>query len=306
MLLEVSTASSSLDTPRDAVLDRVEQLMLEAIGVGPAVNAGTLSPAQVAAAYHLRVGGQRVRARLGISVGLALGLPVSDVACLAAAAELLHNASLIHDDLQDQDEVRRGEKTVWLKFGNSIAICAGDLLLSAAYAVLAKFSQARLLPFMLTLLHARCTVAIDGQCADVDPDANLTNSVDQYLEIATAKSGALLGLPMELVLLAADLEEAMPEAKRAADAFAVAYQIADDLSDMSRDAVGVDGMQALNIVFVLRASAHPGDAQSAARTIGLQYLEKSMAAARRLPNGTGALFLELAEDMKSALTAARF
>ena len=61
-----------------------------------------------AASYHLRTGGNRVRAQLALHAGRALGLGVSDAVTLATTCELLHNASLIHDDLQDLDEVRRG------------------------------------------------------------------------------------------------------------------------------------------------------------------------------------------------------
>ena len=68
--------------------------------------------------------------------GLALGLSEPDVLCLAASAELLHNASLVHDDLQDQDGMRRGAPAVWKKYGSNVAICTGDLMLSAAYAAL--------------------------------------------------------------------------------------------------------------------------------------------------------------------------
>lgn len=302
MLSKVSVASSNLDSRIDDVLHSVERLMFEAIGATDVAEPLTLPPAKAAAAYHLRTGGQRMRARLSAGAGLALGLSSADVTCIAAAVELLHNASLIHDDLQDQDELRRGEPTVWVKYGDHVAICSGDFLLSAAYAVLARFSNVQLLSSMMALVHDRCAAAINGQCADLAHRATQVNSVEQYLAIATAKSGALLGLPIELALLAAGLEASLPDAKRAADAFSVGYQIADDLLDASRDRERAGGVPALNIVFVLQAAGYRGDVGAAAKRIGLQHLQESSAAARRLPCGAGALFLKLAENMNAVLT----
>ena len=119
---------------------------------------------------------------------------------------------------------------------------------------------------------------------------------------AAGKSGALLGLPIELVLLAAGLEGAVPDAKRAANAFAVGYQIADDLLDASQDQKQAGGGSALNILFVLQAAGPHGDARIEAKRIGLQHLQESSAAARLLPCDAGALFLKLAESMNSVLT----
>ncbi len=302
MLAKVSVAPSNLENRIDDVLHSVEHLMFEAIGVTEVAQSLALSPAKTAAAYHLGTGGQRIRARLSVNAGLALGLPAADISCIAAAAELLHNASLIHDDLQDQDELRRGKQTVWAKYGGHVAICSGDFLLSAAYAVLARFSNVQLLPSMMALVHGRCAAAINGQCADLAHGTIRVTSLDQYLAIATAKSGALLGLPVELVLLAAGLEASIPDAKQAADAFAVGYQIADDLLDASQDQERAGGVPTLNIVFVLQAAGYRGDTRAAAKRVGLQHLQASSVAARRLPCGAGALFLKLAESMNSVLT----
>lgn len=302
MHAKVSVVFSNLDSRVDDVLRSVEHLMLEAVGVTGGGQAPGLSPAKTAAAYHLKTGGQRVRARLSVSAGLALGLSEADVICIAAAVELLHNASLIHDDLQDQDEFRRGAQTVWDKYGGHIAILSGDFLLSAAYAVLSRCGNVQLVAGMMGLMHERCAAAIDGQCADLAHGANPVNTVEQYLAIAAGKSGALLGLPIELVLLAAGLEGAVPDAKRAANAFAVGYQIADDLLDASQDQKQAGGGSALNILFVLQAAGHHGDARIEAKRIGLQHLQESSAAARLLPCDAGALFLKLAESMNSVLT----
>ncbi|MDA0375359.1 MAG: polyprenyl synthetase family protein, partial [Planctomycetota bacterium] len=86
-----------------------------------------------AAHYHLASGGKRVRAMLGQSCAEALGVSAQDGALVGAVAELIHNASLVYDDLQDRDRVRRGADAVWVRFGPDVALCTGALLLSAAY-----------------------------------------------------------------------------------------------------------------------------------------------------------------------------
>ena len=121
---------------------------------------------------------------------------------MAAVCELLHNASLIHDDIQDKDTIRRDIESVWKKFGINVALCTGDFLLSAAYGVLANFSDVKLIPQLITTIHQRTYSVIAGQCADVSYQHQQLCSVSAYQKIAMAKSGALLSLPIELALLA--------------------------------------------------------------------------------------------------------
>ena len=102
----------------------------------------------------------------GLDASFALGLPKRDATAIATACELLHNASLIHDDLQDQDAERRGQPAVWAKFGPDVAICAGDLLLSAAYAALAALGETA--APVIAHMHTRVAITIQGQSEDLD------------------------------------------------------------------------------------------------------------------------------------------
>jgi geranylgeranyl pyrophosphate synthase len=251
-------------------------------------------------------GGQRIRFRLAIDAGRALGLKSEDAVCIATAVELLHNASLIHDDLQDRDKFRRGRPSVWAAFGEDIAICSGDLLLSAAYAALATFSSPELLPGLISLVHARTAHAIAGQCADLEARGQTIDDVGAYETIAIAKSGALLGLPLELALVASGYSNSSAVARRAADAFAVGYQISDDIADFAKDAgttkAGHDARPAsLNILSVLRAAGHGANAGRLARTLGLKYFCKAADAAASLPKRSGDLLGELAQRLAARL-----
>jgi geranylgeranyl pyrophosphate synthase len=254
-----------------------------------------------AALYHIRTGGQRVRARLGLHAALALGQSADDAICLAAAAELLHNASLVHDDLQDRDSTRRGRPTVWAIYGDNVAICAGDLLLASAYRALSAYGDCRKLPDLLMLAYDRTATAIEGQCDDL---SSLINSHDlaDYKKIATAKSGALLSLPIEFALVASGRKELTALARSAAEAFAIAYQIVDDLADIGPDPAKGLASDSFNILTVLQRGGLASEARSAAQRIGLQHACAAISAADALPHDVGTILKTLALSLQSSLT----
>ena len=254
-----------------------------------------------AALYHMKTGGQRVRARLGLHASLALGQSNDDAITLAAAVELLHNASLVHDDLQDRDVKRRGKPTVWAIYGDNIAICAGDLLLAAAYRALSAYSDCRKLPDLLMLAFDRTAVAIEGQCDDL---SSLVNSHDlaDYEKIAVAKSGALLSLPIEFALVASGRTDLTALARSAAEAFAIAYQIVDDLADIGPEPAKSLASDSFNIITVLQRDGLTGDVKSAAQRIGLHHARAAIAAADALPDNMGAILKVLALSLQPSLT----
>lgn len=290
------------------LLDVVETRMIEVIGASTSRVSKKLAGAVDAAAYHLGAGGQRVRAKIALQAALAMDLSVADAVSIATTVELLHNASLVHDDIQDGDETRRGQKAVWARFGINTAICTGDLMLSAAYAALCKLENSSALPAMVALAHERTAIAIDGQCADLMANTNAADSavidISRYKNIAIAKSGALLSLPIELVLLAAGQSQFLPDAQQAAEAFAIGYQIVDDLDDVQSDAGGnTKGTKggALNIIPVLKAAGYAGNCVEKARKIGLQHLDTAVDLAVRLPRNAGALLTDYAKRLRARL-----
>ncbi|NMM06078.1 polyprenyl synthetase family protein [Polaromonas sp.] len=303
----VTRRAARVDAAASDLLE-VERTMEALIGVGDEESTPVADIARSAAMYHLESGGQRIRARLALHASESLGLVKSDAFSLAAAAELLHNASLVHDDLQDRDRARRDCETVWVVYGDEVAICAGDLLLSAAYCALAGVGDKRRLPQLISLTHTRITQAIRGQCVDLALLRTRPFSVDDYRRITIAKSGALLGLPIELALLAADKTDALAGAKRAADLFAIGYQIYDDLLDVEADIVRAGSAPAINIVQVLQAIHAASDfrARELARKLGLQYLLSAAAASADLPWQAGCLFQQLAIELHARLMGKRF
>lgn len=287
------------------LLDMVETKMMAFVSANTARVSRHTTSASDAAAYHLRVGGQRVRAKLALRAGLALGVSKADAVTIATTVELLHNASLVHDDIHDRDHTRRGRKAVWVDFGVNTAICTGDLLLSAAYAALCKIERSQALAAMIMLVHERTATAIDGQCADLlagsDISSDHASAVSRYQQIAIAKSGALLCLPIELTLLACGQNHYLADARHAVEAFSIGYQIVDDLNDVQND-TGADAARVVfNITSIYKAVGGADDSACRAMKLGRQHLDVAIEYAGRLPSGAGALLVDYACRLRRLL-----
>lgn len=221
-------ATAGLDDAAVPMLDRIERAM----GALCAEAAG--SPLQQMACEHLQAGGKRLRARLAFDAALLAGACEHDAVWWGAACELLHNATLIHDDLQDGDAVRRGQPALWARHGAAQAINAGDLLLMLPYAALAKMRAPAPAVAALSACISRRTVATAcGQAIELDANARVDLSWSAYVDAAWGKTGQFFALPIEGALLCggADAEEAL----HVAEAFAwvgVVFQIIDDVVDL--------------------------------------------------------------------------
>ena len=118
--------------------------------------------------YAVGTGGKRIRPLICLASAVAVGGTVEDAKYPAAAIELLHNYTLIHDDLpaMDNDVERRGKPTVWKKFGEANAILAGDALLALAYRVAAK--APRNVAAIIDVLGEKGVGVVRGQVEDVE------------------------------------------------------------------------------------------------------------------------------------------
>ena len=146
--------------------------------------------------YHYQTSGSEARAALCLSASIALGLTPDAAIRLAASVETLHNASLIQDDLQDRDEIRRGKTAIWKKFSPDIAINATDLLIASAFelVVSAGSDSAHRL---VTTMNRAIARTLQGQTKDLNAVRDL--GVDQAIAVAKEKSGPLFSLSLESV-----------------------------------------------------------------------------------------------------------
>jgi len=175
------------------------------------------------------VGGKLLRPSLVLFSCEALGGKPEKALPLACALELVHNFSLVHDDIQDEDEFRRGRPTVWKVFGVGQAINSGDALLVLALdtALSADLSEETKVLAQRALLSATLRM-IEGQVLDLAAEGKPL-SVEGYLEMARRKTGALLGCALELGALAAGRPDLRNLCAALGEEMGLAFQIRDDI-----------------------------------------------------------------------------
>lgn len=178
------------------------------------------------------IGGKLLRPALVCFSCEALGGEIAAALPLACALELVHNFSLVHDDIQDGDELRRGRPTAWKTFGTAQAINIGDGLLTLALLT-ALGAEGELPPDTLVTAQKALLSAtfrmIEGQVMDLALEGKVQVTVDQYVEVARRKTGALLGCALELGALAAGRPELAPAHYSLGETLGLAFQIVDDV-----------------------------------------------------------------------------
>ncbi|MFH1131331.1 MAG: polyprenyl synthetase family protein [Pseudomonadota bacterium] len=187
--------------------------------------------------YHMSTGGKRLRALLPLLVGDALGTDPAFLIPFGAACEVLHNATLVHDDLQDGDRYRRGRETVWYRFGIPQAINLGDamfyytVLLAQKVDVPTELREAVTQRVLLQTLRV-----IDGQEREFQLKKKETPILEDYFLMVEGKTSGLFALPMagaaQLCGAPAGLVCGLEDAARH---MGVLFQIQDDVLDLYAD-----------------------------------------------------------------------
>jgi geranylgeranyl diphosphate synthase, type II len=190
--------------------------------------------------YSLLAGGKRIRPVLALATAEALGLDPGAVMPLAAAIELIHTYSLIHDDLpaMDDDALRRGQPTCHVRFGEDVAILAGDGLFAEAMRLVLTRQQgdpARVLAALHEVVDAAGVGGmVGGQYMDVA--ATAAPGADGIRRLHELKTGRLIGASVVAVLLIGGLSEpATISYRRFAAELGVLFQIVDDILDVTGD-----------------------------------------------------------------------
>ena len=188
--------------------------------------------------YSLLAGGKRIRPVLVLATARSSGMDPASVLPAAAAIELVHTYSLIHDDLpaMDDDDLRRGRPTSHVRYGENIAILAGDGLFAEALRLLCERQQAppeRILVAVGVLLRATGVGGmVGGQYVDVTAGAG--EDADGLRRLHALKTGRLIAASVAVPLTLAGLseDETIPY-RRFADELGVLFQIVDDILDVT-------------------------------------------------------------------------
>jgi len=189
--------------------------------------------------YSIHAGGKRIRPYLLLEVLEALKVPITLAhAQVAAALEMIHTGSLIHDDLpaMDDDDYRRGRLTNHKKFGEALAILAGDALFLDPYALIAQAdlsSQAKVDLIASLSLASGSMGMVAGQVLDMEGEGKHLN-LEELQTIHANKTGKLLAFPFQAAGVVAGLDENLQkQLKTVGELIGLAFQVRDDILDVT-------------------------------------------------------------------------
>jgi len=217
--------------------------------------------------YHYSKKGKCLRSRIGLEVGSVFGVDLSLSMGWVTAVEMLHNSTLIHDDIQDGDEFRRGQESVWKKYGVDHAINAGNILLLIAPLAIQKL---RIIPskkiILLELYSQMGASVVRGQSKEfVLKDVNASEDIEtDYESCIENKTGALFRDVVKGICILANKDPLYGEAlSKVFLELGVIFQIQDDILDVygekGRDEVASDvkegKISALLVHFLLSKSS---------------------------------------------------
>jgi geranylgeranyl diphosphate synthase type I len=271
--LRQSPRTSEVATAALAILGRYQERIQSGLSeVMATLPREVLDPAL----YHLGLlpgarPGKALRPTLTLLIGEALGAEEDAALPLAVAVQLVHDFSLLHDDIVDGDRTRRGQPALWVRDGMPSALNTGDALLTAAFCVI---SAADLPPHTSTRAVAQLGAAtlemVGGQQADITATGAVPASLPQYLAMVERKTGALMGAASALGAIAAGAADPTVAAcERFGRTLGVAFQLRDDVLGVFGDSaetgkpVGNDllrGKQGLPMVLALTGNGSLGQA----------------------------------------------
>jgi len=185
------------------------------------------------AEYLRELGGKRIRPVLALLTGKLCGLdqPVPGLLDIAAGIELIHMATLLHDDIIDQSPLRRRRTSPYLQFGVNNTLLTGDFLLVRAFSLCSRLDQA-----IVEATEQACVHLVEGEIMEAPLPEITDRSLDRSLEIARKKTAALFRLA---AFCGAHIAEAPETAQLHLAAFGeylgVAFQILDDILDVTAD-----------------------------------------------------------------------
>jgi len=184
--------------------------------------------------YHMALGGKRVRPVLALMACDALGGNTATALDAAVGIEMFHNFTLLHDDVMDKADVRRGKPTVHRRWNDNIAILSGDTMLTIATQYIAKTgSQA-----VMDLFNKTAIEIYEGQQWDMNYEERNDVTVDEYINMIRLKTSVLLGCALKTGALLADASDEDANAIYEAGVnMGLAFQLRDDMLDVWGDPV---------------------------------------------------------------------
>ncbi|WP_112381956.1 polyprenyl synthetase family protein [Sphingomonas carotinifaciens] len=209
-----------------ADLDRVNQVILDRM-------TSDIPLIPQLAGHLIAGGGKRMRPMLTLASALLLDYQGTHHHVLAAAVEFIHTATLLHDDVVDGSDLRRGRRTANIIWGNPASVLVGDFLFSRSFQLMVEAGSLK----VLDILSNASAVIAEGEVNQLTAARQVTLTEDRYLTIIDAKTAALFAAACRIAAVVADRSEAE---EQALDAYGrnlgIAFQLVDDAIDYVSDA----------------------------------------------------------------------
>ncbi len=248
--------------------------------------------------YTMTLGGKRLRPILVLMTCDALGGDSSEYLNQAIGLEFFHNFTLLHDDLMDNADVRRGKPTVYRKWDENVAILSGDAMLSVANQIVTRNLQGDKLSHILSLFNRTAIEIYEGQQYDMDYEERTDTTIEEYINMIRLKTSVLFGAACNIGAVCANASKERQSAMYDfAVALGLAFQLQDDYLDVYGDektfgkAIGGD-IQNAKRTFMLISAYQKADAGQKKLLDELLALDNKEHSVRKI-EGVKALYNEL-------------
>ena len=247
------------------------------------------------AGHLIAGGGKRLRPMLTLASAALLDYPGTRHHRLAAAVEFIHTATLLHDDVVDLSEMRRGKRTANLIWGNPASVLVGDFLFSRAFELMVEDGSLK----VLKILSNASAVIAEGEVDQLTAQRQVATSEEHYLQIIGAKTAALFAAACRIAPVVAEAGEAAEDALESYGRnLGIAFQLIDDAIDYSSDEATMgkgrgddfrDGKVTLPVILAFARGSDADRAFWKAAMQGERVSEEDLAHATRLIRETQAL-----------------
>jgi octaprenyl-diphosphate synthase len=222
------------ESPSAASIDRLVSLVapdMERVNTTILARTGSDVTMIPEVANHLiSSGGKRLRPMLTLAMAKLAGYAEEGHVKLAAAVEFMHTATLLHDDVVDESELRRGKPAARMVWGNEASVLVGDFLLGQAFKMMVEVGNLR----ALDILSSAAAVIAEGEVMQLAAAKNTATTEDEYLAVIRAKTAELFGAACEVGPVLASRSKAEQAACRAYGMnLGIAFQLVDDALDYS-------------------------------------------------------------------------
>ncbi len=225
---------------------------------------------QEASIYLTKAGGKMLRPSLSLITAEAVGGKRDNALKAGSAIELIHTFSLIHDDIMDDDDMRRGMPSVHTVWGEDVAILAGDTLFSKAFEIIINSNQEINTPVQinnaLATVADACVKICEGQASDMGFEDRFDVTEDEYMEMIFKKTGALIAAATKVgAIMGGASDEVIDAMYEYGRLIGLAFQIQDDYLDLASDEetlgkpIGSDIGKGKMTIIAIRGLSSAGD-----------------------------------------------